>query len=97
MALPKGPSEQRFGLLRPRLTMNGKSNRPKSLTTLASDVVDAEKHLLRAAAQRGLLLHLVAELGGRELADLQLAAALGPRTSANFRTPRLIGWSVLLR
>ena len=35
------------------------------------------QHFLRAAAQRRLLLHLVAELRGRELADLQLAAALG--------------------
>lgn len=35
------------------------------------------RHLLDAALQGGLLLHFVAELGGRELLHLHLAAALG--------------------
>ncbi len=57
--------------------MKGKSNRPKSLTTLASEVVEAESISWVPPRTARLLLHLVAELRGREFADLQLAAALG--------------------
>ena len=42
--------------------MNGKSISPYSLTMPTSEVVAGGLHLLRAAAQRRLLLHLAAEL-----------------------------------
>ena len=63
----------------------------------ASEVVEADEHLLHAALQRRLLLHLVAELGGREFLHLDLAAALGGHHLGELLTPKLIGWSVLLR
>ena len=96
IALPNGP-ERAPRPARSCSTMNGKVEQAEFRDDGCERGGGGRQHLLGAAAQRRLLLQLVAELGRGELADLELAAALGGRISANFCTPKLTGWSVLLR
>jgi hypothetical protein len=63
----------------------------------ASEVVAGRRHLLHAALQRGLLLHLVAQLFDGNSCTFSLPPLLAATSSANFLTPMLTGWSVLFR
>jgi len=71
--LSSGPSSSASAWAK-LLTANGKSTSPNSLTIPASDVVRAPTSPARLL-KRGLLLHVAAELRGREFMHLQLAAA----------------------
>jgi hypothetical protein len=55
------------------------------------------RHLLDAALQRRLLLHLVAELARGNSLTVILPPLFAVTSSVNFLTPMLTGWSVLFR
>ena len=74
---------QRFGLLE-RADDEGEVEQAEILDDAGERGGRRREDFLRAAAHRRLLLHLVAELGGRKFADLQLAAALGRQHLGEF-------------
>ena len=75
-AWPSGPSSSASACAK-LPTANGKSTQAELLDDAGQRRGGRRRHLLHAALQRRLLLQLVAELRGRELLHLHLAAALG--------------------
>ena len=96
MACPNGPATSASACA-VVLTMNGKSRRPNSLTTLASDVVAADIISWVPPRSADCICISLPSCEAANSRTLSLPPLLAARISANFCTPRLTGWSGLLR
>ena len=96
MACPNGPvtSASAWSAV---VTMKGKSSRPNSFTTLASDVVAADIISCVPPRSADCICISLPSCDAGNSRTLSFPPLLAARISANFCTPRLTGWSVLLR
>src|SRR3954453_17737294 len=77
--------------------MNGKSSRPNSGTTVASEVVDADSISWVPPRNADCCCSSLPSCDEANSRPLSLPPLLALKISANFCTPKLTGWSVLLR
>src|SRR4051812_38401794 len=77
--------------------MKGKSSKPNSGTTVASEVVDADSISWVPPRSADCCCNSLPSCDEANSRTFSLPPLLADKISANFCTPKLTGWSVLLR